>query len=48
MRRKKTENEMFVLAPLNGRQSMWVFWKDAKVEERTNCLQGTPGKEIDV
>jgi len=41
MRRKKTENRkrMFVLAPLNGRQSMCVIWKDAKVEERTELSQ---------
>jgi len=45
---KKTENRMLVLAPLNGRQSMWVIWKDAKVEERTELSQVTPGNDIDV
>jgi len=33
MRRKETENGEFSLAPLNGRQSVRIYRKDAKVEE---------------
>jgi len=44
MRRKETENEKFGVAPLNGRQSIWVFWKGAKVEEHMKQYRTTSCK----